>query len=223
MKLIVFDCDGTLVDGQHMILDSMRHASRICAVDYPGDEPVRRIVGLSLLRAIEDVFPDLHVDHHMSIREAFIDRFQQLRAEEHEEPLFDDVREVLESLNDEGYLLGVATGKSRRGLINTLKNHDLEKYFITLNTADDGPGKPHPSMLLNAMRDAGAEPEETVMVGDTTYDIQMAKAARVRAIGVSWGYHPENELSTAGADHIIDRILHLPTIVGLSAGKGDKP
>ncbi|WP_417321095.1 HAD-IA family hydrolase [Emcibacter sp.] len=222
MKLVVFDCDGTLVDGQHMILDSMRHASLVCEVDYPGDEPVRRIVGLTLLRAIEDVYPDLQADHHLALREAFIDRFKQLREDEHEEPLFEDVREVLEHLTGEGYLLGVATGKSRRGLVNTLKNHDLEKYFITLNTADDGPGKPHPSMLLNAMRDAGTTPENTVMVGDTTFDIQMAKAARVCSVGVNWGYHPGEELVTAGADHLIERILHLPEILGMSLGTKEK-
>mgnify|MGYP001283052562 CR=1 FL=1 len=214
MKLVVFDCDGTLVDGQHMILESMRHACATCEVIYPGDEPVRRIVGLSLLQAIEGIFPDLDRDRHLAIREAFVTCFQHLRQEGRtQEPLYEGVVEILDHLLVEGYLLGIATGKSQRGLKKTLSNHGLEKYFLTLNTADDGPGKPHPSMLLNAMRETGMDPGNTVMVGDTTYDMEMARAARVRGIGVSWGYHEDRELVSAGASHVIHCMGELPDLL----------
>jgi len=214
VKLIVFDCDGTLVDGQHLILDAMQTASRVCGIAYPGDEAIRQIVGLSLFEAIEMSYPHEKELSHHALKDAFIARFQQLRQrEEDEEPLFDGVRELLQQLSQAGHLLGIATGKSRRGLISTLKNHDLSDYFLTLNTADDGPGKPDPSMLMNAMRDVGAAPENTLMIGDTTFDIQMALAAKVRAVGVSWGYHDRSRLEQAGAHHIVDHISHIRHIV----------
>ncbi|PCI32738.1 MAG: hypothetical protein COB54_06480 [Alphaproteobacteria bacterium] len=214
MKLIVFDCDGTLVDGQHLILDAMQSASRACEIVYPGDEVVRQIVGLSLLEAIEICYPQETATAHNALKDAFIGRFQELRLrEEDDEPLYDGVLETILELHEAGYLLGIATGKSRRGLDVTLKNHDLRDYFLTLNTADDGPGKPHPSMLLNAMADVGAEPENTFMIGDTTYDIHMALAAKVRAVGVSWGYHDRDKLIQAGAHHMLDDILHLRKVL----------
>ncbi len=101
-------------------------------------------------------------------------------------------------------LLGIATGKARRGLIGSLERHDLSGHFVTLKTADDGPGKPHPGILEGAMAEVGVGATETVMVGDTVFDIQMARNAQTRSLGVSWGYHEADELAAAGAARVID-------------------
>ncbi|MDG1858480.1 MAG: HAD-IA family hydrolase [Emcibacteraceae bacterium] len=214
MKLAIFDCDGTLVDGQHMIIAAMKYASDQCRIPYPGDEPVRRIVGLSLLEAISKVYPSLNNNDHQLIRTEFIEHFQYLRAlEDHNEPLYEGIKEVIGELSDMGVLLGVATGKSTRGLKNTLLNHGLTDHFVTLNTADDGPGKPHPSMINVALSEAEVDKENAFMIGDTTYDMVMAKNAGVTSVGVTWGYHPEDELVSSGANHIINHISEFIDLV----------
>ena len=214
LKLAIFDCDGTLVDGQHMIISSMKHASEKFDISYPGDEQVRRIVGLSLLDAISTVFPELTDHDHQLLKSEFIDRFQYLRTlDDYHEPLYDGIRETILELNYMGILLGIATGKSTRGLKNMLDNHGFHDHFVTLNTADDGPGKPHPSMINVALSESGVPKENAIMIGDTTYDMIMAENAGVKSVGVTWGYHPEDELKSSGANHIIHHISELINLV----------
>lgn len=214
LKLAIFDCDGTLVDGQHMIISSMKEASEKCKIPYPGDEQVRRIVGLSLFEAITMIYPKISDNDHTMLHRAFVEHFQYLRTlDDQHEPLYDGIHETILDLHQAGILLGVATGKSSRGLRSTLSNHNLQDYFVTLNTADDGPGKPHPSMIKVALSDTGVDPENAVMIGDTTYDMVMAANAGVRSIGVTWGYHDREELISSGADHIIDEISGLADLI----------
>jgi phosphoglycolate phosphatase len=197
-----------------MIISSMKHASEKFDILYPGDEQVRRIVGLSLLEAISTVFPELTDHDHQLLKSEFIDHFQYLRTlDDYHEPLYEGIRETILKLNDMGILLGVATGKSTRGLKNTLLNHGLHDHFVTLNTADDGPGKPHPSMINVALSESGVSKDNAIMIGDTTYDMIMAENAGVKSVGVTWGYHPEDELKSSGANHIIHHISELINLV----------
>jgi phosphoglycolate phosphatase len=120
------------------------------------------------------------------------------------EPLFPRTREVLGMLDRNGHLLGVATGKSHSGLLEVLEHHRLTALFVSFQTADRHPSKPHPGMLEEAMRETGSAPAETLMVGDTSFDMEMARAAGARPIGVAWGYHPPEMLEAAGAELILE-------------------
>jgi len=171
----------------------------------PDTDAVRRVIGLGLVEAVAVLVPRLDADAHVTLAQSYKEAFGHLRQDPlHREPLFPGVREALEALSGAGYLLGVATGKSRRGLDSTLNLHGMRDLFVTLQTADDAPGKPHPGMLENALRATGARREDTVMIGDTVFDIRMARNAGVHPLGVSWGYHPAGELTDAGARHVLD-------------------
>jgi phosphoglycolate phosphatase len=205
LRLVMFDCDGTLVDSQHVIYAAMNHAFERHGLACPEIGAVRRVVGLGLVEAVEVLLPGADRDAHVAVAESYKNAFGELRLDPmHSEPLFPGVRESLEALAGAGFLLGVATGKSQRGLASTLDLHGLRDLFITLQTADDAPSKPHPGMLENALRATGARREDTVMIGDTVFDIRMARSARVHALGVSWGYHGAGELAEAGARHVLD-------------------
>jgi phosphoglycolate phosphatase len=130
-----------------------------------------------------------------------------------EEPLYQGIADLIDVLDGYGWLLGVATGKSDRGLALCLDHHGLSQRFVTLQTADRHPSKPHPSMIETAMAEAGAAPETTVMIGDTSFDMAMARAAGVVAIGVAWGYHPREELIAAGADYIAEHPSDIVSMV----------
>jgi phosphoglycolate phosphatase len=210
-RLILFDCDGTLVDSQHVIFAAMTHAYDAHGLPCPEIDVVRRVVGLGLVEAIEALAPELGREEHVTLAQAYKSAFGLLRQDpRHREPLFPGVRETLVSLAEAGFLLGVATGKSRKGLASTLRLHGLGDVFVTLQTADDAPGKPHPGMIENALRATGAARADTVMVGDTVFDIRMARNARVHPLGVSWGYHDVAELTEAGALHVLDAYAALP-------------
>ena len=136
------------------------------------------------------------------------------------EPLFENCAEILSALAADGVILAVATGKGRRGLDLTLQQHGLSDHFTVLKTADDGPGKPHPAILEDAMREVGADPQQTVMIGDTVFDMQLAVNAKTHAVGVSWGYHDPHELKTTGATAVADHFNELPDILNRLWSKG---
>lgn len=204
LRLAVFDCDGTLVDSQHSIVACMAAAFAGAGLAAPTADAVRRIVGLPLHVGVARLQPLLAEAECLRVAELYKQAFLDLRsAAPMEEPLFPGVVELLDALEAEGVLLGVATGKGQRGLKITLDQHGLLGRFVTLQTADDAPGKPHPAMLHQAMAATGADPAATAMIGDTTYDILMARSAGTAAIGVAWGYHPVEELHAAGAHAVV--------------------
>lgn len=204
-KLIVFDCDGTLIDSQHMIVAAMNHAFEAHGLEPMPREDVLSIVGLSLDEALAALLPAAEPRLRKTVTEGYKDAFHHLRSRpDLAEPLFPGAMEAIEHLAArDDVLLGIATGKSQKGLRLALEQHDLERFFVTLQTADDAPSKPHPMMLERAMAEAGAAPRDTVLVGDTSYDIHMARAAGTHAFGVDWGYHDTDVLAQAGASVIL--------------------
>jgi phosphoglycolate phosphatase len=203
LKLIVFDLDGTLVDSQHIIVATMAGAFAAHALAPPSADAVRRIVGLPLVEGIGLLAPELDAPRHAALAVSYRDGFQAARAQSSGEALFPGVRPMLDGLAAAGLRLGIATGKSRRGLDAVLAHHALAASFMTLQTGDEPPGKPHPAMLLRAIEAAGVTPAETAMIGDTSFDMAMACAAGALPIGVAWGYHPASELVAAGAAHLV--------------------
>lgn len=213
-QLAVFDCDGTLVDSQHIIVASMQRAFREHGLPEPDPAAIRRQVGLHVPDAVAALLPDASDNVVAAIGDSFVRSGRAVRdAQEHDELLFPGAIELLEHLAGRNVLLAIATGKSRRGLERTLDEHGLAGHFVILKTADDGPGKPHPAILLDAIAEAGAAPESAVMIGDTVFDITMARSAGTYAVGVGWGYHDPGELGAAGAHAILDHFRDLPGIL----------
>ena len=199
-RLIVFDCDGTLVDSQHIIVAAAERAFVACGQAPPAPADVHAIIGLSLELAVKVLQPDAAPALHDRLVDEYRVAWRALRADGISEPLYPDARMVLEELDRRGHLLAVATGKSRPGLLQVLEHHRLTHLFVSLQTADRHPSKPHPAHARGGdARRPAAAPEETLMVGDTSYDMTMAQAAGARAIGVAWGYHPVEALASAGA------------------------
>ena len=214
LRLVVFDCDGTLVDSQHMIFEAMRRAFDGLGFVCPDKDRVRQIVGLNLIEGIALLAPELDDEAHARIAAGYKASFREIRqTPARREPLFPGIYDAIGAISQAGYLLGIATGKSRVGLAATLEVHELAPFFTTLQTADDAPGKPHPGMLERAMEETGIAPENTVLIGDTVFDIEMAGHAGVAAIGVSWGYHPSEDLRRLGALTIAEHGEELPGLV----------
>lgn len=184
----------------------------------PARAAIRRLVGLSLAGVIAELVPDASDKLQRSLVDGYRTMFAELRTTGamDSEPLFDGIAAALTQLMSEGWQLGVATGKSDRGLIRVLTDHGLIDQFITLQTADRHPSKPHPSMVHKAMVEAGASPQTTIVIGDTSFDMQMALRAGARALGVNWGYHPAFELTHAGAFAIAS---HPRDLIGLMEAK----
>ena len=205
-RLAVFDCDGTLVDSGATIVATVAEAFSEHCVAIPPAELCRGVIGLSLVEAMAKLAPDAGPDDHVRYAETYKGCFFRARQEGRvDEPLFDGVLDLLDSLERDGWLLAVATGKSDRGLRHCLEKHDIHARFVSLQTADGHPSKPDPSMVLQAMAEAGTDPGETIVIGDTAFDMGMAKGAGAAALGAGWGYHDAAELLAGGADAVADR------------------
>jgi phosphoglycolate phosphatase len=214
-KLAVFDCDGTLIDSQINIIRAMASSFARHDLAAPDDHATRRIVGLSLLEAMQALLPDADLELQQSLADDYKAAFQRLRADSalDPEPLYPGIRRLLDALHGDGWQLAVATGKSDRGLRLALEHHGIHHLFVSLQTADRHPSKPHPSMLRAALAEAGAQAGQAVMIGDTIFDIAMGQAAGVRSIGVDWGYHEADELIEAGAVAVARDAGHLQELL----------
>jgi len=223
-RLILFDVDGTLVDSQASIVAAMTAAFDALSQPVPERAAILGIVGLSLDHGIARLAPDLPRQTQTTLTAAYKEAFHAHRLQDgaaDRSPLYPGARAALDTLAARpDTLLGVATGKSRRGLDALLEMHDLTGFFVSCQVADDHPSKPHPSMIEAALLETGTGRESAVMVGDTTYDMQMARAAGVPGIAVSWGYHAP-EVLRDHADCMIDRFSDLPSALAPIWGEAE--
>lgn len=205
-RLAIFDCDGTLVDSGATIFAALQASFSENGLEVPPPSVSRRVIGLSLTEAIAALLPGEAPERHLALTEDYKRVFTGLRqAGQVEEPLFEGVIELLDALEHDGWLLAVATGKSDRGLKHCLESHNIHARFVSLQTADRHPSKPHPSMVEQAIADAGADRERTIVVGDTSFDMAMAVNAGAIGIGAAWGYHEADDLLGAGAVAVAER------------------
>ncbi len=221
-KLVLFDCDGTLVDSQHMIVATMTEAFAKLGYAPPPREGVLSIIGLSLPEAVSRLNADLDATTVNLVADAYRDTYQAMKFRLAETaPLYPGVIDGLNALaGRDDVLLGIVTGKSRRGLDAILETHGLSRLFAVLRTADDGPSKPHPFMVVDAVAALGGDVARTVVIGDTGFDMLMARAAGAFALGVTWGYNSREELTQAGAQVLAESFMEVPALaMGLLGGK----
>ena len=211
MPLAIFDIDGTLVDSRYMIQTAMERAFTAKGLTPPEYDQTRQIVGLSLEVAIDRLAPrDLGSAGLANLVEAYKDAFITMRrAGEESEPLYDGTADLLTGLKSGGWNLGVATGKSRRGLDAVMKREGWFDIFDCSFCADDGPGKPHPHMVNANLSALSVNSQNAVIIGDTHFDMSMGKAAGVHAIGVDWGFHSFDEVKAGGADVMVSTMSEL--------------
>ena len=212
LKLAAFDLDGTLLNSIPSIVIGVRTCWQALGFPDISDDQIRNIIGLPWEESVETLMPGAGQREVEMIKEyhSEIARGERAPPDRPPETIFDGVMEVLDALEASGYVLGIVTSRSNRRFHELLDNAGLEGRFVTVKTADMGPGKPNPFLLNEAMRDVGVDREDTVMIGDTTYDIQTGRNAGTGAIGVTWGVHPAHMLVDAGAHHVVDRfdVLH---------------
>ena len=212
MKLVLFDCDGTLVDSGQLIHEVMSRTFENHGYERPHYDATKSIIGLTLDTAIARIMGVEEIDDHIrGMTQHYKDLYSPVRAEPgFEEPLYDGVAAMIETLvARDDVVIGAVTGKSRRGLDLIRHGHGFETVFAVSRTADDCPSKPHPAMVLECCAEAGIDPSATIVIGDSVYDILMAKSAGAKAIGVSWGYGKTAALEAAGADIVLHEVSHI--------------
>jgi len=213
IKLIVFDWDGTLMDSEAQIVSCIHAAVADLDLEPMSDATVSNIIGLGLREAIDTLVPGRDEQFHQTFVEAYRNHWFQTESS----ALFEGVRPMLDAVREQNLLLGVATGKARRGLDRVLNDTGLGDYFHATRCADEAPSKPHPQMLLDLMATLDVLPEQTIMVGDTEYDMEMATNAGVAKVAVRSGVHSAERLNRHAPLVCLDRISEMP---GWMAGAG---
>lgn len=204
--LIVFDWDGTVMDSTAVIAMSIQNACRDLDLPVPSDEDARHVIGMGLAQALRYAVPAASEEQYAPLAERY--RYHFLAQDEHI-PLFEGARETIDELHRAGHVLAVATGKTRAGLDRVLESSGMGHYFMAIRTADVTHSKPHPAMLLEIMDELGMTPEQTLMIGDTTHDLQMAVNAGVDALAMTHGAHPEDQLRALQPLAMLDDFLQL--------------
>lgn len=223
MRLVIFDVDGTIVDSAAHIVDTAQFVFRQNELRVPTDPEVRSIIGLSLEVAMCKLHAGLDEQAGERLAQEYRDYFnQKLEEGSIDEKIYDGAPAAIETLGSQDEtLLGIATGKHLRGVHRLFNNYGFGHHFQTLQTPDHNPSKPHPGMVNTAMSETGVDASKTVMIGDTSYDMAMAKAAGVKALGVNWGYHDHTTLRENGADIVIDHYSQLIDAIDELTGQND--
>ena len=211
LRLAVFDLDGTLLDSASSIVEGVRACWSACGFPEPDPVQVRRIIGLPWEESIRALIPDAGAAEFAKIRSYHDEVARGLRPRPpRDQTLFPGAVETLDALEEAGYLLSIITSRSNGRLVDLLEQQGIAKRFVALKTVDHGPGKPNPHLMLQTLSETGVDAADAVMVGDTTFDILMAKNAGTAAVGVSWGVHERHELTEAGAAHVVDAFHEIP-------------
>ena len=196
-QLIIFDWDGTLMDSAQKIANCIKASANQCGLAEPSDQQAKNIIGLGLSEAMAILFPQANEAQLRELVECY--KYQFVTADETEQTLFEGVEDGLQKLQDRGAELAIATGKSRAGLDRVFANSDLQKYFITTRCADETQNKPHPQMLYEILDFTSIDPSKVIMVGDTSYDLDMANNAGIAGLGAAYGVHSQSTLLASGA------------------------
>ncbi|WP_224813610.1 HAD-IA family hydrolase [Hasllibacter sp. MH4015] len=217
--LLLFDVDGTLLDAGGVIADTMVTAFEAAGEDPPEAAFVQSLIGLSLPEMVDVLASRLHPDRREKILSGYRLRYFDLIEQDDPSPVFPGADAALGRLRAMGFVLGLTTGKARRSTQHMLSTMNWHQYFHTVQCADDNPSKPNPTMIARALAETGRSAENTILIGDSRYDMRMAEAAGIRAVGVSWGYNPPVELVREGAVAIARDFDDLVAIVARVAAQ----